>query len=252
MNDCRRTVERLAAYADESLAREERDEVERHLSACPPCRASASEERAGRAALRACADRLRTAPLPPGLRSRCEAVARERAQGTARFNWRTRLVPALLTAVLIIVTAAMIFALATRQSAALLAAQLTADHVKCFGDTTPDASALDAADAENALASRYGWNVHVPPSQERDGVRLVGARRCLYAEGRIPHMLYHVNGRDVSLYMLTGVTRKEADVTAFGHRSRIWSRGPNTFVLVSPADAGELESVMAYVRQEAR
>jgi hypothetical protein len=41
-------------------------------------------------------------------------------------------------------------------------------------------------------------------------------------------------------------------VTAFGHRSRIWSRGDNTFVLVSPADAGELESVMAYVRQEAR
>jgi hypothetical protein len=179
-------------------------------------------------------------------------LAREQTRGAERINWRARLMPALLTAALVIVTVAIVFALATRQSAALLAAQLTADHVKCFGETADDAAGVDSANVENRLASRYGWNIHVPPSQERNGVRLVGARRCLYAEGRIPHVLYHVNGRDVSLYMLPGVTRKEADVTAFGHRSRIWSRGDNTFVLVSPADAGELESVMAYVRQEAR
>ena len=63
------------------------------------------------------------------------------------------------------------------------------------------------------LADDYGWDVHVPPSSPPDGVQLIGARRCLYADGRIPHVMYRVNGQDVSLFVLEGVTRPDADVT---------------------------------------
>src|SRR3954466_16162152 len=86
MSECRRTVERLGPWADESLPAEDRAEVDRHLSACPRCRTAAESERAGHQILRACAARLRHDPLPPGLRSRCEALAREHGRRPAR-SW---------------------------------------------------------------------------------------------------------------------------------------------------------------------
>ena len=77
------------------------------------------------------------------------------------------------------------------------------------------------------------------------------ARRCLYAEGRVPHVLYRVNGQDVSLFLLEGVVRNDSDVTALGHRSRIWSRGGTTYVLVGPDGAADLTTAVRYIMREA-
>ena len=75
---CGRILERLAAFVDQLLPADERAEIERHLGACPPCRTCASEEETARVVLRARAARLRNAPVPPELRSRCEASLRRR------------------------------------------------------------------------------------------------------------------------------------------------------------------------------
>lgn len=251
MSECRRTVERLAPWADESLPSAERVEVDRHLAACPPCRDVADRERAGHRILRACADRLREEPMPPGLRTRCEAIARE--QRSSRPAWLRTLAPVAVVAILLVFTASTIFSLATRRSDALLAAQLTADHVKCF--TVFDSpNTVDAHATEQQLADSYGWNVRVPPSSSQAGVQLVGARRCLYADGSIPHVMYHVNGEQVSLFMLEGVTRPPAEVVTLGHRSQIWSNGGTTYVLVSSASASNTAAIanyMKYVMQDA-
>jgi anti-sigma factor RsiW len=77
-SNCRRTAERLAAYVDEALPADERGEVERHLERCPPCLEAALREKVGRKALRSVAAKLGCESLPPGLRERCEAIARER------------------------------------------------------------------------------------------------------------------------------------------------------------------------------
>ena len=37
-------------------------------------------------------------------------------------------------------------------------------------------------------------SVHIPPSSTEDGVQLLGARRCLYGDGIVPHVMYRVNG----------------------------------------------------------
>lgn len=252
MNECRRIAERLAEYVDDALAPAERSDVERHLEACPPCRVGASREQGAHTVLRACADQLRAQPLPPGLRSRCEALLQDHTRVSSWAAWRARLIPVTITATLIVLTGAAILVLATERSDAFFAAQLTADHTRCFREfVSADAPGLNAAELEARLAAEYGWDVHVPPSDDPEGIRLVHARRCLYAEGRIPHVLYRVNGEDVSLYMLEGVTRKAADVTTFGHRSRIWTRGATTFVLVTPAAAGDLAAAARYVMQQA-
>lgn len=254
MSDCRRTTERLPAYADASLPPAERDEVERHLAACPPCREDASHQSGAHAVLRARAERLRAEPLPPGLRSRCDALARAQAAVPPARSWATRLVPVTLAAILLVFTGAAIVSLATERSDALFAAQLTADHTRCFRrHVQADAPGLDAAQVEARLAQDYGWDLHVPASFGNDEVRLVHARRCLYGEGRIPHVLYRAGGEDLSLFVIEGTTRRAGDVAAFGHRSRIWTRGDTTFVLVSSESSGpNLDAAARYLMQEAR
>lgn len=255
MSECRRVAERITEYADDLLHGEDRSRVEQHLAGCPPCRDHAQAERSARTILRQRADGLLAGPLPPGLRSRCEALASSRradALVTGPF-WRTRLVPVLLTIVVMIFMASAVFTLVTRQSDTVLAAQLTADHTKCFRLLGPPSDTpVDAASLERSLSEQYGWSVHVPPSSAENGLELVGARRCLYGDGVIPHVMYRVHGRDLSLFVLPDSVRASADLVTLGHRSQVWSRSGSTFVLVSPAGAPEMVGAARYVMWEAR
>ena len=251
MSDCRRTTERLASYTDDALPPVERADVERHLDKCPPCRTAAAHEQGGRTLLRERAGQLKAEPLPPGLRTRCEAIAREHG-GRAR-SWRTGFVPGLVTALLILLGGVAGLSIATHRSDTVLAAQLTADHMKCFRVfARPDSPSVDARDVEERLENQYGWDVHVPPSSPADGVELIGAPRCLYADGAIPHVMYRVHGQDVSLYMLEGVQRPPAEVMALGHHSRIWTRGATTYVMISSAPPQDFARAARYVMKEAQ
>jgi len=160
-------------------------------------------------------------------------------------------IPLAIAATLIVFTG-ILFSVVTRQSDALLAAQLTADHVKCFFLRADEGQAIGAAEAQRMLATRFGLAAHVPDSSDRDAVQLIGARQCLYADGRIPHLMYESHGQDVSLFILEGETRPAAELDAFGHHTRIWSRGGNTFVLVSPAAEEQVADAISYVRREAQ
>lgn len=189
--------------------------------------------------------------MPPGLRSRCEALASE--QCAARIaRWRRTWIPVALATVLIVFTGTAVFSLATHRSNALLAAQLTADHMNCFRDVPTQTVAADPQALEAMLHAKYGWDVHLPRSSGAEGLRLVGAHSCLYIDGRIPHVLYRAHGQNVSLFILEGVSRKDADLVALGHHTRIWTRGANTYVLVSSTDDEALAAAAGYVRQEAQ
>jgi anti-sigma factor RsiW len=256
MDDCQRTEARLTPYVDGALPAGERADLERHLDCCQPCRAAAMREKGARRVLREQSRALTDTPLPSGLRTRCEALARQHAMASApRFSLRRftlrRFAP--LTAVVTAVIGFFLFSLATHQSDTVLAAQLTADHAKCFrffahGDSPDD----DAHRVEQMLERDYGWDLHVPPSSPAADIHLIGARRCLYADGPVPHVMYRVNGHDVSLYVLDGVTRPAADLVSFGHRSHIWTAGRRTYVLVWPVGAGDMTAATRYVVAEAR
>jgi anti-sigma factor RsiW len=250
MNECRVVIERLASYADGSLEDQQRLSVEQHLAACPSCRYSAALETGGRALLRRRAVRLGEGMvLPPGLRSRCEAIARDLTATPAVATWRSRLVPLSLAVVLMIFSASAFLSLATHRNDGLLAAQLSRDHAWCFkrfaGVTGADAGAM-----ERMLNDLYGWRVHVPPSSAADGIQLIGAKRCYYSGGAVPHILYRVNGQQMSLYVLDG-KHPPTNLVAAGHRSRVWSRDDKTYVLVSPVSAGEMAVATSYVMQDA-
>ena len=253
MDDCKRTAGRITPYVDGTLPPGERTEVEQHLGHCPPCARGAQEEQGARVVLRECSSRLKAQPLPPGLRSRCEALAREHSRVRTVALWRM-LLPATAIAVLLIFAGVLVFSVATRRSDALLAAQLTADHVKCFEVFVPNTNAA-ASEVEEELESKYGWDIHVPPSSDAAGITLLGGRRCLYADGSMPHVMYKAAGsaEHVSLFRLDDVTRKPGDVTTLGHHCRIWSRGGHTYVLVLPKETSpEIARLARYVEREAR
>lgn len=248
MTGCRETAARMAALVDGLLPDDERNAVERHLEQCSPCRAAAAAETACRSILRARAAALRNAPVPAGLRLRCHSLA-----AGAQVRGVRRLVPALLAAGVAVAAGLALLGIVTKRFDTLLAAQLAADHATCFRlfvPASPDGT--DAQQVEAVLASEYGWDIHVPPTSAEAGVELVGARRCLYAGGAIPHLMYRASGRDVSLYILGGIVREPADLVTVRHRSRIWSRGATTYVLVWPAAAGELARAVEYLVSEVR
>jgi anti-sigma factor RsiW len=142
--------------------------------------------------------------------------------------------------------------LATRRESTLLAARLTADLIRCVKEAgVPETASADAGRLQSLLSEQYGWKVRVPPSSAERGVELIGARRCFYADGSVPHVMYRTSDGDVSLYMMEGVMRGEADVVTEGYRSRVWSREATTFVLVAPVDAGDLAGAVEYLKQEA-
>ena len=160
---------------------------------CPPCRAAALQreartDRAARPGARA--DRH---PLPPGLRSRCEALAREHATRPPRHGFALRRF-APLTAVLTVVIGFVLFSLATHQSDTVLAAQLTADHAKCFRSLRERAIHRTTTRGASSRCSSTTTAGTCTCRRRRapNGVHLIGARRCLYADGPVPHVMYRV------------------------------------------------------------
>jgi hypothetical protein len=161
---------------------------------------------------------------------------------------RTRLVPlALAAGVVAVVGGASIYVL-TGRSSQVLAAELTADHVKCFGMNSLIAVNDDQAAAESTMASTFGWHMPLPDAAQRAGMELLGARVCLYGRGLAAHLMYRHHGQPVSVYMIPKMTRSDAVVDVMGHEAAIWSSGGRTFVLVAREPEADVARMTAVIQ----
>ena len=102
------------------------------------------------------------------------------------------------------------------------------------------------------MASGFGWRMRLPENPSRAGLELVGSRPCLYAEGKIAHIMYRHEGRPVSLFMLPETVRTRELVKVLGHEAAIWCVGRRTFVLVSREPKGEVERMASFVQAALR
>lgn len=236
----------LALRADAALDPAQQDVVEAHLASCPDCRQAAAVQQQVRELLVARADGLR-ALAPDDLRARLRTGADRRH---ASRRWR----PFTGMAVRLPVAASLVIALLglgvysmTSASTQVLAAQLALDHLKCVRlEHDARGNALDPADAGEAWREAYHWALKVPVHEVGpEQARLIGVRRCLYGHGHLAHLLYNVNGRVVSLFVMPRDEHASDDHTTlldvFGHQARVWGDGEQTFALVSDADAEGLD-----------
>jgi anti-sigma factor RsiW len=272
MPECSSIDTLVTPYVDGELAAPDRRAIEQHLGACPPCRSRVDAERAVRNLLQVRKAALHLGGAPPALHARCAQLAREQDAGrpgsrrggatapqawrgvTGTFTpawralaWRTRVAPLALAAALMLLVGGAFVYRVTGSSDRVLAAELTADHVKCFALNAVLGTRETPSTVESSVGNSFGWNVHLPEDAAREGLELVGSRPCLYGQGRVAHIMYRHNGRPVSLFMLPRTSKSEQLIEVFGHEAAIWSVANRTFVLISSEPRSEVQRMAAFV-----
>jgi len=272
MHNCHSLDPLVTPFVDGQLPGADAQAVEEHLRVCAPCHSRVTAERAVHDLMRAQHSALCQTQAPDALHLRCASFATRNsplATGSAGARTkneeprtrtlnseprtlnpdrRTRLVPYALAASLVAVVGGAFVYQATDKSARVLAAELIADHAKCFAMNTALGTHQPAAAVEQTMASGFDWRMHLPENASTAGLELVGARPCLYGEGRVAHIMYRHDGRPVSLFMLPHTERAQALVEVLGHEAAIWCANNRTFVLVAREPRRDVERMAAFVQ----
>ena len=250
---CDRIDPLVTPFVDGDLPDADRRAVEEHLRVCPPCHSRIAAERQVHDLIRTRVPALTQTAAPDALHARCWLLARHAphsADGAAASAapLPRRLASYALAASLVLVVGGAFVYQATDQSARVMAAELTADHVKCFAMNGVFGTHQGAAAVESSMAGSFGWSMHLPADPARAGLELVGSRQCLYGEGEIAHIMYRHQGHPVSLFMLPKAARTEELVEVLGHEAKIWCVGDRTFVLVAREPRSEVERMASFVQ----
>jgi anti-sigma factor RsiW len=242
---CEQTRALLTPWIDEELAGPDRAAVEAHLAVCGSCGTRAAHEHAAREVVRQRRPALAAERAPESLRARLAAGSSSRAAAGVRSSRRLSLS---IAATLLLAVGGLALHALTERSTPLLAAQLAVDHVKCHL-MTRDSGTLDPAEVQHRLAEQYGFHARVPPSAPNECLRLVGGRRCVTAEGTNAHILYLVDGRPLSLYLVPDDVRRATTIRVLGRDAVVWSGDNGTYVLVGEHGRGDAERVASYMRR---
>jgi anti-sigma factor RsiW len=239
MSDCASIDPFITPYVDGDIGVSERRLVDDHMRVCAPCHSRVSAERAVHELIRTRRTALACDTASARLRDRCAAMRSTGASAdgsTASVHaWRKRFVPLAVAAGAVLVAGAASVYLLTERSTKVLAAELTADHVKCFGMSSLLPVNADPDSAERTMASTFGWHMPLADAAAAAGMELLGARVCLYGRGLAAHLMYRRNGQPVSVFMIPKSSRAQEVVDVMGHEAAIWSTGGRTFVLVARA-----------------
>ena len=272
MLNCASLDSLVTPYVDGELTDADRRAVDQHLRVCPPCYTRVAAERAVHELVGVRREGLCRGGAPTALRQRCSDIARnptaEAAQHRidsskfqraihdshripnpeSRIPIPRRVAPLALAASLVIVVGGAFVYQATDKSARVLAAELVADHAKCFAMNAALGTHQRAAVVEQSMAASFDWRMHLPADPEQAGLELVGARPCLYGEGKIAHIMYKHEGHPVSVFMLPNTARAQELVEVLGHEAAIWCANNRTFVVVAREPRREVEQIASFVR----
>lgn len=255
MPDCNAIDPLVTPYVDGELDAASRAGVDAHLGRCAPCHSRVAAERSVRELLHARLPALTSTAAPAALRARCTASRRHAplaVSPSGRSSWRAHATPFALAATLVLIVGGAFVYQLTDRSARVMAAELTADHIKCFGVNRVLGTHDTEAVVESSIASSFGLHLGLPDRPGGAGLELVGERPCLYGEGRVAHIMYRHNGHPVSLFMLPKTTRADGIVEVMGHEAAIWSAGDHTFVLIAREPRGDVEQMATFVHAALR
>jgi anti-sigma factor RsiW len=251
MKSCTEIEPLVTALLDEEIAVTDRDLVEHHLEQCSPCRARADRERIARSLIRARVSRVAPA-APEHLRHRCASLAGRPAATPTRPARRPAWLPTSIAAALVLaVSAAAGVALLSRLEVGL-AAQLTADHLKCFALRPSQPTTQNSETISAGFQRSSGWNIAVPASEPSEDLELVTARRCLYGEGLMAHVMYDWRGEPLSLFVMPGTERTSRLFQIMGHQAVVWPDHDTTYALVGTAPAADMQRLAERVRAKLR
>jgi anti-sigma factor RsiW len=252
MSDCASIDPLVTPYVDGELSPSDRLRLEAHLATCAPCHSRVAAERAVHHMLEERRAAFTSSCAPATLKAKCTAACRPTVPASpaaatapaaashllaapppATRSFASRFAPLAAAAALVVIVGATFVYQATERSSHVLAAELAADHMKCFALNSVLRTQQSRTAVERSMLDGFDWQMAVPEGDDVDRLELVGARPCLYGEGKIAHIMYRHNGTPVSLFMLPGSSRQQELVNALGHECAIWSAGDRTFALVA-------------------
>jgi hypothetical protein len=129
-----------------------------------------------------------------------------------------------------------------------IAAELAADHAKCFALNTIVRTHQSVGEVQAYLRSGFDWEAELSTHAEDADLHVVGARPCLYERGKVAHVMYRHRGVPVSIFMLPGVQYAPNALRAFGHDAVIWNDTQRTFVLIAKAPPEQVRQVVTFVK----
>jgi len=238
---CRQIAPQLAALDEDRASQVADPQLARHLAECGPCRRSLQIQRAMHGLLRARSNSLQP-HAPESLKTRVtheiEASAAARRQWAP---WRAAMAAAAIVGLL----GAMTYGI-TSLSPKVLAAQLTLDHIKC-ARLVPPRAAVDASTETREWAQRHASALRLPASASTRPAALTGVRRCLYGHGLVAHLLYEVDGKTVSVFVMP---RPEHPVAAapshhqfFGQQVEVWGNAAQSYAVIGDVPTATLTSM---------
>lgn len=251
MPNCRDIESKLAEYVDRDQPLADRLAVDAHLQSCPACRTRAEGEQAVHDLLCSRRDSLRGSAAP-ALRRRC-AAQRQAAGGFVGLT-RRPWVPLSFAASLLLVTAVFLF-FAWGNSVETYAAQLAADHLKCFQFPPSEGAAPDVTVVGKTWQEMAGWALKVAASSSTEQLQLLGVRRCGSSRGRVAHLLYKWHGRPLSVYVLnhrfdrSPTANHDHDVNRLGEHAIVWTDHERTYAVVASNQMTDLKHAAFYVRR---
>jgi anti-sigma factor RsiW len=130
----------------------------------------------------------------------------------------------------------------------VMAAQLVADHEKCFAMNSALGTHQSASIVEQSMGAAFDWPVHLPDEPVRAGLELVGARLCMYGQGKIAHIMYRHQGQPVSVFMLPKTMRAQEFIEVLGKEAAIWCANNRTFVVVAGEPRRNVEQIASFMQ----
>lgn len=267
MSNCDHIDSLVTPYIDGELAGDDRSLVEQHLQMCGPCRARVETEQSVCHLLRLRKSELRQAGAPAGLRARIQPPAPPRvvpfpvvastappAAPVAATPRRVGYRRLAIAATLLLGLGGAITYRATVGATRAIAAELTADHVKCFMVNNVLHPHESVAEVEAYMRTGFDWEATLPQPAPapHDDLEVIGSRPCFYEHGKVAHIMYHHKGLPVSIFMLPGIEYERNLVHTMGHDAVVWAADGRTFVLIAKAPRAEVERIAAVVQASLR
>ena len=251
MTNCRDIESKLAGYVDGGQPAGDRLAVETHLRTCPSCRARAQGEQTAHDLLCSRRDALRGC-APSDLRQRCAGHWRAPHHGGAvgRRPW-VRF--SLAASILLATSVFLVFGWGS--SVETYAAQLAADHLKCFQFPPDASSAGDATLVAKTWLATAGWTLKVAAATPSDQLELLGVRRCGSSRGRVAHLFYKWRGEPLSVYVLNHQFDRapdaahDHDFNKLGEHAIVWTARERTYAVVASRRLSDLHHAALYVRR---
>lgn len=258
MADCSNFEPLFTPYVDGEASDADRSAVDAHVQACSLCRDRLIAERYAREALATCREGLRC-HASSELKKRCQAtrpasVPPPQPAAARSMLRRAAWVPLSLAATLLLAVGG-VFLYGLKGGTEALAAQLVADHVKCF-EFSPEPTILpDPRAMARDWAALRGWDLKVPESATAEDLQFTGLRRCISTEGLTAHLMYKWKGQPLSVFVLNS-DRKHIGpvphlVERFGQEAVMWSKGGRTYAVVARGRPTDVEHVAKYVQTTA-